>query len=449
MFGVIVQSAPTNGAVRQTAVIPHAGSARVFTRMGAGQRGSSGAWLETLPAGNLEFERLLGEPASVAITETDAKALDQDPAPTVLLQKLARRVNNIATLNPDPAQTLQAVLADLTKVAVDDPASLVIYSGKPQLGGSLPVIQVVGGIPPLANRPAPVAPTAPVVAPTASDPELVFQLRVPQLTDSDVTSYIPRSDIYGVSEDALYDFCRRSGKNLGLEGHAGTGKTSSARYQSARWGVPFLTLECGIMLTDADTQGKYVPDGLGGLRWVNAPLVEAIQQPSIVLLNEVTRMPAKSAQLFLRLLQERELQLSNHFGEVIQVHPECVFVADFNSGYRGTTPLDQAFADRLGTKVVFSWSEEAESKRIPSPALLEFAKGLRIGAELEGKYSVPVTTRLLLNFVDHAKGLGFNFAVQSFVNAFPVEEQDAFKMLFAVYSDNIANELGVTNNANL
>jgi hypothetical protein len=440
MFGVIIASLPSNGVSRQTAVIPHNGTVRIFTRIGAGQRGSSGAWSETTPAGNLEFERIIATPASVAITESDAKALDNDPAPTVLLQKLARKVNLLTGLNPDPAQTLQAVLADLTKVAVEDPASLVVYSGKQVSAPNLA---------PAPTPTAPVRPTATAVAPTNSDSELVFSLRVPQLTDSDVASYIPRSDIYGVSEDALYDFCRKSAKNLGLEGHAGTGKTSSARYQSARWGVPFLTLECGIMLTDADTQGKYVPDGVGGLRWVNAPLVEAIQQPSIVLLNEVTRMPPKSAQLFLRLLQERELQLSNHLGEVIPVHPECVFVADFNSGYRGTTPLDQAFADRLGTKVVFSWSSEAEAQRIPSQSLLEFARSLRYGAEVEGKYSVPVTTRILLNFVDHAKGLGFNFAVRSFINAFPAEEQDAFKMLFEVHADNIANELGVTNNANL
>lgn len=437
---VIVQSAPSAGVIRQTALVPFNGAVRTFTRLGSGNRGSSGAWSETNPVAVADQERLIGEPASVVITENDARDLDVfEAVPSVLLQKLVRRAVQFSAINTDPTKTLLNVLNDLRQDALSNPSAFAIFTNsKPQVLVQTPTVQVV------STPVAPVAPSVPSapVAPVASVD--VLQFVTPTLQDPEVAVYIPRSDVYGKTEVEVFDFARDRQRVVALDGHAGTGKTSSARHYSALRSLPFLRVETHQSLSTAETQGKFVPDGHGGLRWVYSPLARAIQEPSVILLNEFTRTSQKNATLFLGLLEERQLVIDSHQGEIIKVHPECLFVVDYNSGYRGTVQLDQALIDRFGIKVKFTWSEEAERVRIPSASLREFAHALRKGAELEDKFSTPITTRLLLNFVEQAQGLSLQFAIESFLNAFPAEEQDAIKLLLAVYSNNIATELSVS-----
>lgn len=440
-YAVILQSAVQAGAIRQTVLVPQAGTVRVFTRLGSGNRGTAGAWRESAPIGNIANERLIGLPASVAVTTNDQADLnDSSAVPSVLLQKLVRKVAGQTQLNPDSTQTLEAVMDRLTAEVVADAQAFAVYQSTVQVMASTPTVQVVAPV----AQPVVAKPVVSVSAPVPSETEQFMQFTVPALTDPDVACYIPRSDVYGKAEVEVYDFARANQEVVAIDGHAGTGKTSSARHYSALRGLPFYRVECHQSLDTSVTQGKFVPDGVGGLKWVYSPLARLIQQPSVILLNEFTRTSPKNAPLFLSLLEERQLLIDSHLGEVIPVHPECLFIADYNSGYRGTAQLDQALFDRFNVKLKFGWSEEAERVRIPSEALREFANAMRKGAELEDKYSTPVSTRLLLNFVKQAQGLSLQFAVQSFMNAFPAEEQDAIKMLLAVYSSNIATELNVS-----
>jgi MoxR-like ATPase len=342
-------------------------------------------------------------------------------------------------LNPDNTKTLESLLAKFTADAVADPEAFAIYqNSSPAMVTWQPAYQQGPAV--IASSPAVQVARETSTEPVASDSFMQFTM--PQLSDPDVSVYIPRTDVYGKSEVEVFDFARATQEVVAIDGHAGTGKTSSARHYSALRGLPFLRLEMTQSIDTSVTQGKFVPDGVGGLKWVYSPLARLIQEPSVILLNEFTRTSPKNATLFTGLLEERQLLIDSHLGEVIPVHPETLFVVDYNSGYRGTQGIDQAIFDRFNIKLKFQWSEEAEAKRIPSPALREFAKALRVGAELEDKYSTPVSTRLLLNFVKQSQGLSLPFAVEVFLNAFPVEEQDAIKMLFQVYSANIASELG-------
>jgi hypothetical protein len=438
-YAVIVQSAVQAGSTRQTAVVPDSsGTVRIFTRLGSGNRGSAGAWRETAPQGNIASERIYGQPVSVGITATDIEDLAVEPrkVPSDLLQKLVRKVSRMTTLNPD-SQGLESVLERLRLEALADPEAFAVYQNSgPALVTWQPAYQQAPTV--IASSPA-------VQVVRESEPvtsDSFQQFTVPQLSDADVSVYIPRTDVYGKSEVEVYDYARLNSEVVAIDGHAGTGKTSSARHYSALRGLPFYRVECHQSLDTSVTQGKFVPDGVGGLKWVYSPLARLIQQPSVILLNEFTRTSPKNAPLFLGLLEERQLLIDSHLGEVIPVHPETLFIADYNSGYRGTAQLDQALFDRFNVKLKFGWSAEAEAKRIPSASLREFANALRKGAELEDKFSTPVSTRLLLNFVKQSQGLSLPFAVEVFLNAFPVEEQDAIKMLFQVYSNNIASELG-------
>jgi MoxR-like ATPase len=268
-------------------------------------------------------------------------------------------------------------------------------------------------------------------------------LIVPSLKD--VESYVERTLPGGKSETEVYDFARAKGHAVAIFGHSGTGKTSSARNYAAQRQLPFVPFECNPQTDEEVVQGTYIPTGNGTeLAWRYSQLATAIQQPSVILLNESNRMSAKANALFLHLLQERELIISRHKNEVIPVHPGVLFVTDANPGYQGTTKHDQAFLDRFAITLEFEYDREVEKHFIPSTSLLDLAQQLREQAEREDRYrDTPVSTRLLINFVEHAKGLGMEFAIASFLASFAADERDALRMVVEVYSTRIAEELNL------
>ena len=437
-FAVIIQSAPSASAIRQTAVVPFNGEVKVYTRW-AGKRGSAGAWLPEQPA-IIAGERLVGVPVSIALTENDENDLATG-FPSTLFQKLVRRVSDVRTLNSDASQTLESVLERLVQEAQANPVELSKY---------------VGGIPTTAGEliPRPTAPTAVVADPIELHPQPVAPSQLPSVelwaslttpTLEDVKHYVERTLPGGKSETEVYDFARARSEAVAIFGHAGTGKTSSAKHYAGVRALPLVVFECNPQVDEEVVQGTFVPTGNGNeLTWRYSALATALTQPSVVLLNESNRMSAKANALFLRILQERELQVSRHHNEVIKVHPECLIITDANPGYRGTVSSDQAFLDRFAVTLEFKYDTEVEKHFIPSSSLLALATSLREQAEREDRWSTPISTRLLENFVAQAQGLGMAFAIESFVMAFPVEERDALKMLFEVSSELIATELGVT-----
>jgi len=268
-------------------------------------------------------------------------------------------------------------------------------------------------------------------------------LRKPALNDPDVAEYVERI-IWGKAEHEYLDFARENQYPVIINGEAGTGKTTASAFYAASRGLSLAVIECNTMMTEASVQGKYVPSGNGNeLVWRNSAFATAATQPSVILLNETTRMPARTNALFLRVLHERELIMDTHHNEVIKLHPDCLIIADANYGYRGTMESDQAFLDRFAVKVEFAYDVELEKHFIPSPSLLELAKEMRRLAETDGSFSTPISTRLLKNFVKIAQGLSMDFAIGNFAHNFPADERSSVEMLFQTYADNISAELGV------
>jgi MoxR-like ATPase len=268
-------------------------------------------------------------------------------------------------------------------------------------------------------------------------------LRRPQPTDTEVAGHFPR-EIEGQSIGAILDFARLNQKAVMITGEAGTGKSSTAEWYSATRGLPLAIVECNAEMNSRIVQGGFVPTGQGEqLEWHNSELATALGQESVVLLNEATRMSAKANALFLRILQERELTLDTHKNEKIKVHKNCLIIADANLDYRGVSKPDQAFMDRYALKVEFEYDEVLERNFIPSDSLLELAKAMRELARNENKFSTPISTRLIKEFVQTAKGLSFRFAVYNFVQNFPTDERQSVSMLLATYSQRISDELGI------
>jgi hypothetical protein len=449
MYATIIQHIPIVGtkpdgtpdsgasALLQTAVVAVGNEVLVFNRV-AGKRGTVGAWKQ---GHNLHgYQLVVGAPVSNELTPTDLSNYFAGKGLAVVFQKLVRRVEGVTTIGTEEAET---VIQRVMDEATSNPSSLAKYIAGVPLRVSEPVVPTLLPQAPLEPTVAPLpALDEPLASPSTIPSGLWASLSTP--SRAEVAGYIERT-IDGLPEHAIFDYARSQSKAVTIFGHAGTGKTSSARHYAGLRGLPFTVFECNPQVDEEVVQGTWIPTGNGTeLAWRYSELATALTQPSVVLINESNRMSAKANALFLRILQERELQVTRHKNETLKVHPECLIVSDSNPGYRGTVASDQAFLDRFAVRLEYKYDTELEKHFIPSSELLYLAQTLREQAEREDRWTTPVSTRLLKNFVDDARGLGFKFAVRSFVDAFPVEERDALRMVVEVHSDLIATELGVT-----
>ena len=466
MFAVIMRSkTATDSSIRQTAIVPVNGAVHVYTRDGGG-RGIAGAWHKVPPVFN-DGEFVVGQPQTKQIQMRDYTDLQAGNTPTNLLQKLVREA--VADEREFKNDYAEEVFVSLYSGATDNPINLIQFRKlvAPAVVEPVvvsPTIQVVH-----EPEPQPVmvsvhygdrvvleelTPAVPITQETIHKEDVMtYSTVAPQQNQADAVLTIPVAHPYferkfdGLLESAIYDYARKTQTNVLLTGDAGTGKTSSARNYAAKNNLPFVTIECTQQIDQSITQGRFVPTGVGnGTQWKYSQLATAIQQPSVVLINELTRMSPKAASLFLRLLEEREL-LIEPMNEVIKVHPDCIFIADQNTGlgYTGTSKQDAALVDRFRTKLEFKYDSDIESKFIKSEALLSFANDIRQASEITDEFSVPMSSRILQNFQDHAQSLNFAFAVTSLLNNYPKSdgEREAIKMRFDAVSDEIATQLGV------
>lgn len=450
MYATLILSQSPYG-VRQTAFIPTENSLRVFNRCGFG-RGSYGSWLESAPDAEAMQELTLNTPVSILMTPAqvrDSNFLGRTP--NNVLQALLKRVPEAFVPNPS---TLSDVYEDIKSAYALYPAGLAMYAMKQVTIPTVQPVTVSVHYPKTGEvKQEQLVPTVPVTQETIDTSERTPMMFAATAKSLNVLT-VPEPQQYfervfeDIPESQIYDVARANQQNVLLTGDAGTGKTSSARNYAATRKLPFVVIECTQQIDTSVTQGRFVPDEDGqSVKWVYSQLATAIQQPSVVLFNELTRMSPKSASLFLRLLAERELFIEP-FNEVIKVHPECLLVADANTGsaYNGTMRQDMALVDRFNIKLPFVYDASLESKFIPYPALLSFATSIRTANELGNEdFSVPFSTRLLQNFVMHATNFNWQFAVQRLLANFPTDtgERDAIKMRLDSDAPRIANEFGI------
>lgn len=445
MYATLILSQSPYG-VRQTAIIPTSTNLRVFNRCGFG-RGLAATWQESAPDKEAMQELTLNAPVSLAMTAAHIRDADfMGRTPNNVLQALGKRIAEAFVPN---LTTLEDVYMEVMNLTVTSPSALAKYAHRQVVSVSSVAIappQPVVVAPPVAT---PVA-TPPIINTVSEEPVMSFAAATKTLnvlTVPPVQQYFERT-FEDVPESRIYDVARANQQSVLLTGDAGTGKTSSARNYAATRQLPFVVIECTQQIDTSVTQGRFVPDEDGqSVKWVYSQLATAVQQPSVVLFNELTRMSPKSASLFLRLLAERELFIEP-FNEVIKVHPECLIVADANIGsnYNGTMRQDGALLDRFNIKLPFSYDATLEGKFIPYPALLAFATSIRTATELgQEDFTVPMSTRLLQNFVMHANNFNWNFAVQRLLSNFPSDtgERDAIKMRLDADAPRIASEFGV------
>jgi hypothetical protein len=451
MFGVIIQHTGASASEpAQTLLVPTPTEVLVFQRDGVGKRGSAGAWRREHSA-NPVSSSVIGAPVAVRLTDSDLQALElhqTNPAvlPNVLFQKADRKVRKFTSVTSTPVLDIFGQVFD--SLAVDPSgAGLSRFDGR-RVVIDTPTIKVVAPAPVVAPAVAPVA-QVPVVQAVATNHGQTqwASLTTPQLTDPDVGTYRIRTNLLGgsVSEVDVFDKCRATQRTVSIVGHAGTGKTSSVRHYGALRGLPVVTLECDIALDETQTEGTYIPTGNGNeLVWAYSALATAIRQPSVILLNELSRLAPKNASLFLSLLAERKLIIGQRQGEVIEVHPDCLIVADMNPlGYSGVSRQDQALLDRFKFAVTYEYDLDIDRLWCKSESFLrEVVHNWRSTQQLDPS-ATPFSHRLTEAFSWTVANFGLKPAVLQLLERFQPTERDVLKLNLAKSAYELASEFGV------
>jgi midasin (ATPase involved in ribosome maturation) len=144
--------------------------------------------------------------------------------------------------------------------------------------------------------------------------------------------------------------------NTMLIGPTGTGKTEVISNMADLFNLPITIFDMGTM-TDpvmglVGTHVITVKDGVTHSEFRRSRFSDVIQQPGIVLLDEISRAGAMSNNLLFPCLDFRKelpMEYSFHDTTPVKIHDNCVFFSTANMGsqYTGTHKLDRALLDRF------------------------------------------------------------------------------------------------------
>ncbi len=144
-------------------------------------------------------------------------------------------------------------------------------------------------------------------------------------------------------------------KNTMLVGPTGTGKTDVIIRICKTLGIPCRIYDMGAMMDPlTDLLGSHRLEN-GSSKFDYAKFVKDVQEPGVILLDELSRAPQMTNNILFPCLDDRRMlpvEIADSNGpREIPVHPECTFIATANIGseYSGTNDLDCALENRFMT----------------------------------------------------------------------------------------------------
>ena len=247
------------------------------------------------------------------------------------------------------------------------------------------------------------------------------------------------------------------GRNIYAFGPAGTGKTEFAEQIAARLGRPFALISCDSATDGPTLVGMTVPKG-DSVAWQDGQLTRAIQTPGCVVCIDEPSIARPGALFVLQnVLAKRMLWLSEAEGRRVPVAPGVSFISTDNTaglgggsrkGYTDTNRLNDAYLDRFGARIRFSYLPEADETKVivartgATPALASLlvkAATLTRAAEAADQITRGLGLRRLMawaelltdgNDVDDA----FEAAV---LNATPEQDQETIRQQCALACDEL------------
>jgi MoxR-like ATPase len=440
-YAILISGQVNTTDTKQIIIASHNGAHFSWARTTNGGRGESNAWFvtdynELINNTNLDYS-IIGEVLSTPLTTVDVNAITTGEIPAVLIQKLTKqyRLRHSAV---DTTRTIKNVVDEVVAIINNDSTQLSKYRSDGRSDKQATTTQSEGKIivTPKQNY-API-----VITPTVrNDSEERTLAYIPSLTSEAVRTYIPRKFADGLTEEQIYDYALRSKKNVSVQGHAGTGKTTSFMTYSAKKGLEFGSMSCNAGVEPSQFFGRYVPNADGKLEWRDGLFTHFFRNGGVLVIDEANFLPQKIASVLHGVLDDRRvLTLLEHDGEVIHAHDNLLIAMCYNDGYKGTSRFNEAFSDRFWIKLNFEYDTSIEKKFIPSQTLLDLAKSMRDDA-IAGVYETPISTRLLKQFVDLSQNLSYEFAVDNFVNNFRDDERSSVKLLLDSQRHNLELEL--------
>jgi MoxR-like ATPase len=195
--------------------------------------------------------------------------------------------------------------------------------------------------------------------------------------------------------------------NTILIGQTGTGKTELCMLACQRMGIPCRVYDMGSMHDPLSQLLGTHRLKAGQSVFEYARFVEDVQQPGVILLDELSRAPLGTANILMPCLDSRRMlpvEMAGGDGlRSVSVHPECTFIATANVGaeYTGTFSMDRALTGRF-FPIEFQYMPEHEEatvlkKRyaIPSSDAMNIAQVAQTARDLfnKGEVSCTISTR--------------------------------------------------------
>ena len=169
-----------------------------------------------------------------------------------------------------------------------------------------------------------------------------------------------------------------------LRGHTGTGKTTLAEQVYARLNLPVFRLNLDSDITRGELVGREVirtdSDGKTVTEFVDGIIAMAMQQPCLLLLDEVDAARPDMGFVLQRLLEGKGFMLLEDGGRTVVPHQHFRMIATANTNgrgdetglYSGTRALGTAFVNRFKPYIEVDYmteDEEAELLHDKNPAL--------------------------------------------------------------------------------
>ena len=418
---------------RQVLMAPYEDEVRIWSRTTDGTKGPHNKWeevtLDELTNSIHVDETLTRVPAGVYVTATDEKAI-KDKGYSPVLGTKACSSHAKAEVPTTPMSAAQTVCDMYDRILIgDDTLESTVIDNRRSTSSTVPLV-----VPVQAADMAPTQTIAP--APT-------LQLHLASVPRKELADRYVHRKIWGQEDFAVYDHAREQGINVLIYGPTGPGKTTSVEAWCAARGLRMATISGNASMEPSQMTGKFVSDGAGAFIWIDGPVTDVVRNGGVLLLDEVNFISPKIYTNLYSLTDGRRcITLLDHHGETIEAHKDLTIFATMNPDYIGTTPLNFAFRNRFDIQIPWDYDDAVEAKLVKSKALLTLSKQLRTEAA-KGQYETPISTNMLMEFLEFAGSLGYEFAMENFIAHFTVDEQPSVRMVFQTHEYNIKTDLGI------